>query len=63
MCLVETDIVINLLSGREPSMEFFASEHSEARVAISTITISELYAGVDLRVVPPGSSQSIDSIT
>ena len=60
MYLIDTDIVIDLLNGREPSVEFFATELAEARVAISTITIGELYAGVNPNDYPERTLARID---
>lgn len=60
MYLIDTDVVIDLLNGREPSMEFFATELHEASVAISSITIGELYAGVDPNEYPERTLARID---
>lgn len=60
MYLIDTDVVIDLLNGRDPATEFFATELAEARVSISTVTVGELYAGVDPNDYPERSLARIE---
>ncbi|MBI5192698.1 MAG: type II toxin-antitoxin system VapC family toxin [Nitrospirae bacterium] len=44
--LIDTDILINFLRGREKSKEFLSSVIDDAAVYCSAITIAEIFAGM-----------------
>ena len=44
--LVDTDVLINFLRGRESAREFLASSIGEADLCCSAITVAEIYAGM-----------------
>ena len=44
--LVDTDVLINFLRGREKAREFLSSMIDDATVYCSTITIAEIFAGM-----------------
>lgn len=44
--LVDTDVLINFLRGKDKAREFFLSEAAESVVYCSVITVAELHAGM-----------------
>lgn len=44
--LIDTNIIIDYLRGRTQSITFFKTLQSQANLLTSTITVTELYAGV-----------------
>ena len=59
--LVDTDILINFLRGRESARAFLASVVHEAVLFCSVITVAELYAGM-LPQESAGTKQLIDAL-
>ena len=44
--IVDTDILINFLRGKEQARDFFVSQLNEAVLCCSAITVAEIYAGM-----------------
>lgn len=44
--LVDTDVLINFLRGRDRTREFLASSIGEADLCCSTVTVAEIHAGM-----------------